>query len=47
MNIVFKFDPVRIFERLKESCQKLNFDREKVSYSEVCLQYFRVNRNVM
>ena len=47
VNIVFKFDPIRIFERLKESAQKLNFNRDNVSYSEVCLQYFKVNRNVM
>ena len=42
-----KFDPIRIFERLKESAQKLNFEADKVSYSEVCLQYFKVNRNLM
>ena len=47
VNIVFKFDPIRIFSRLKESAQKLNFNRDNVSYSEVCLQYFKVNRNVM
>lgn len=47
VNIVFKFDPIRIFERLKESQQKLNFNRDKVSYSEVCLQYFKVDRNVI
>ena len=47
VNIVFKFDPIRIFERLKESAQKLNFNRDNVSYSEVCLQYFKVNRNLM
>ena len=47
VNIVFKFDPTRIFERLKENAQKLNFNRDNVSYSEVCLQYFKVNRNVM
>ena len=47
VNIVFKFDPIRIFSRLKENAQKLNFNRDNVSYSEVCLQYFKVNRNVM
>lgn len=47
VNLVFKFDPIRIFERLKEAASKLNFNRDNVSYSDSCLQYFKVNRNVM
>jgi hypothetical protein len=47
VSLIFKCDPNRIYERLKENASKLNFLKEKVSYSEICLQYFKVNRNLI
>ena len=47
VSLIFKLDPNRIFERLKEKQHKLNFVEDKISYSEQCLKYFKVNRNII
>lgn len=47
ISLIFKLDSNKIFERLKDISQKLNFGNQKVSYSETCLKYFKVNRNII
>jgi hypothetical protein len=47
VSLIFKLDPVRIYNRLKENQEKLNFNKEKLVYQDLCLKYFNLNKNLL